>query len=158
MSTATPHNMSDSTVKKLTELIQINEDSVKGIQNSLEATDDQQILTVFRSILQDREKFSEQLRAYVQINDGNDDPTGSLSGFAHRWWLKAHAALSNNEEVTVLKDAEAGEDAIKHKYEDVLKETAGSPVNDVLTRQYEVVKQGHDRIRDLRDSYIAANK
>ena len=156
MSTETTHDMNPDTVKKLTELIQINEDSVKGFESALGSTDDARIQEVFRGVMQDRAKFGEELRAYVQINDGNDDPSGSVSATAHRWWLKAHALFSSDEAVTVLKDAEAGEDAIKHKYEDVLKETAGSPVNDVLTRQYATVKAGHDRVRDLRDAYLAA--
>ncbi len=155
MNTETAHNMNEDTVKHLTELIRINEDSVKGFETALGCTDDPRIQSVFRSVMQEREKFGEQLEAYVQINDGNDDPSGSVKATAHRWWLKAHAAFAANEAVTVLKDAEAGEDAIKHKYEAVIKETAGSPVNDVLLRQYEVVKGGHDRIRDLRDAYIA---
>jgi uncharacterized protein (TIGR02284 family) len=41
-------------------------------------------------------------------------------------------------------------------YEEVLKETAGSAVNDVLTRQYAKVKAGHDQVRDLRNAYANA--
>jgi uncharacterized protein (TIGR02284 family) len=53
----------------------------------------------------------------------------------------------------VLVEAERGEDQIKRAYEDALVRTAGSAMNDVLTRQYARVKSGHDRIRDLRDHF-----
>ena len=53
---------------------------------------------------------------------------------------------------TPLKTGVRGEDAIKHTYEDALKDTAGSPVNPVLQRQYIEVKRGHDTIRDMRDA------
>ncbi|TWT39087.1 PA2169 family four-helix-bundle protein [Blastopirellula retiformator] len=58
----------------------------------------------------------------------------------------------------ILAEAEAGEDHIKHAYEDALKETAGSAMNDVLQKQYAQVKQGHDRIRDMRDAFKAKSQ
>jgi uncharacterized protein (TIGR02284 family) len=51
-----------------------------------------------------------------------------------------------------LAEAERGEDHIKRAYEDVLTETAGSPMNGVLQVQYSQVKAGHDKVRDLRDA------
>lgn len=152
----TTHNMSDDTVKNLSELIQINKDSVEGFQTAIEATDDAKVIEVFRSVMTERKSFASELSSFVNINDGDDDPSGSIKGAAHRWWLKAHAAFASDEAVAVLKDAEAGEDEIKEKYEHVIKDTAGSPVNDVLLQQYGKVKQGHDRIRNLRDAYIKA--
>lgn len=157
MATTHTSNMSDETVDKLSELIQINKDSVEGFKTAIDSADDPQLTKVFHTVLSERANFAAELQPYVQINDGDAAPGRSIQGTAHRWWLKAHAALSPDEAVAVLKDAEFGEDEIKEKYEDVLKETAGSPVNDILQRQYATVKQGHDKIRDLRDAYIKAN-
>jgi uncharacterized protein (TIGR02284 family) len=42
-------------------------------------------------------------------------------------------------------------------YEDVLTETAGSAVHDVLQHQYAKVKAAHDVVRDLRDAENAAS-
>ena len=75
----------------------------------------------------------------------------SIKGTLHRWWLNLHGTVRAGEEHAVLSDAEAGEDAIKHKYEEVLKDTASSPIQSVLNEQYQRVKAGHDTIRDLRD-------
>ena len=44
------------------------------------------------------------------------------------------------------------EDRIKAKYKDIITKSAGSPVNDVLLRQFADVKAWHDRVRQLRDS------
>lgn len=157
MTATTPDNMSDETVDKLSELIQINKDSVAGFKTAIDAADDPQLTKAFHTILSERANFADELQGYVRRNDGDAEPGKSFKGTAHRWWLKAHAALSPDEAVAVLKDAEAGEDEIKAKYEEVIKDTAGSPVNDVLLKQYAVVKKGHDLIRDLRDAYIKAN-
>ena len=53
----------------------------------------------------------------------------------------------------VLSEAERGEDSIKHNYESALKDVAGSPVADILQKQYVGVKSAHDNVRDLRDAY-----
>lgn len=151
------HDMSEDTVEHLSELIQINKDSVEGFEEAIKAANDSRVETLFREVMDERKDFAAELAAHVDINDGNEDPSGSIKGMAHRWWLQAHAAFASNNAIAVLKDAEAGEDEIKEKYEEVLKETAGSPVNDVLTRQYAKVKAGHDRIRDLRDAYVKAD-
>ncbi len=60
---------------------------------------------------------------------------------------------ANIDAYVILCEAERGEDHIKHAYEDVLKETAGSPLNHVLPQQYSIVKSGHDKVRDLRDTF-----
>lgn len=54
-------------------------------------------------------------------------------------------------------EAERGENHIKEAYEEVLQETADSPMNELLLAQYAKVKAGHDTIRDLRDSLLQRN-
>lgn len=61
--------------------------------------------------------------------------------------------LNSGDAYVILIEAERGEDHIKDAYEDVLKETAGSAMNDLLQSQYAKVKAGHDKVRDLRDAY-----
>ena len=61
--------------------------------------------------------------------------------------------MNGGDPYVILIEAERGEDHIKEAYEEVLKETAGSAMNDVLTDQYAAVKAGHDKVRDLRDSF-----
>jgi len=60
--------------------------------------------------------------------------------------------LSGGNVHAILSEAERGEDAIKKAYEEVLIETAGSAVNDVLTRQYAIVKAGRPSARYARES------
>ncbi|HEY1065265.1 MAG TPA: PA2169 family four-helix-bundle protein, partial [Pirellulales bacterium] len=89
------------------------------------------------------------------VNFNGEEPTddGSFKATVHRAWLDVRAALNGGDAGVILSEAERGEDAIKELYEEVLKETSGSAVNDVLTRQYAKVEAGHDKVRDLRDAY-----
>jgi uncharacterized protein (TIGR02284 family) len=68
-------------------------------------------------------------------------------------WMSIREQFSSNNLYAVLAEVERGEDQIKHAYEQALRSTAGSAMNDVLTRHYTQVKSAHDRIRDLRDEH-----
>ena len=145
-------DLRDETISKLQDLIEINIDSQKGFQQAAETIEEPKMATLFRQIARDRAANATELQRFVAVNNETPEDDGSAMGAMHRWWLSARGALNGGDDYVVLIEAERGEDAIKHKYEDVLKETAGSPMNDVLTRQYATVKSQHDQIRDLRDA------
>lgn len=144
-------NLNDDTIKGIQNLISINIDSSKGFTSAAEHIENDQIAGYFRECGQEREKFARELQVAVAVNDQEAEDDGSLKGMAHRWWMGIRSTVTGGNEHTVLADAERGEDEIKHCYEDVLKDTAGSPVNAILQNQYAMVKKRHDEIRDMRD-------
>lgn len=148
-------DLQDQTLKALHELVQITQDSGEGFNHAADAIENEFLSGLFRDMAQQRWAFSEQLRNYVEINGEDADTDGSWKAKFHRWWLDIRAKLTDGDAYTVLAEAERGEDEIKETYENLIKETTGSAVNDVLHQQYAEVKRGHDRIRDLRDAYKA---
>lgn len=148
----TTANLSKETIQGLQDLLQINVDSSKGLNTAAEKIESERVARLFRTLASERRQFADDLREFVTLNDKEPRDHGSVKGTLHRWWLNLHGTVRAGDEHTVLADAEAGEDAIKHKYEEVLKGTAGSPLQKVLTEQYKRVKAGHDTIRDLRDA------
>jgi uncharacterized protein (TIGR02284 family) len=52
-----------------------------------------------------------------------------------------------------LSESERGEDHIKKKYEQALRELAGCMCTGTLQRHYAAVKASHDTFRDMRDRY-----
>lgn len=152
METAT--TLHDETLEKLQELIEINIDSCEGFKEAADSIDNPTVSSLFAELARARAGFAGELQGFVRINHEEPEDSGTMTGTAHRLWLKFRSAINGGDPKVVLIEAEKGEDAIKEKYEDVLKETAGSAVNDILTRQYAKVKAGHDRVRDLRDAYL----
>ncbi len=149
----TTTNLNDDTLDAVQDLIEINLDSHKGFEtaaNQLEASP--QLANYFRECGQERHRFARDLQSVVSVNGEKPERSGTLKGTAHRWWLEIRGAVQSGDEHAVLAEAERGEDAIKHKYEDVLKSTAGSPLNKTLQQQYMEVKRRHDQIRDMRDA------
>ena len=151
MPVETKANLRDETIAKLQGLIRINIDSQKGFVQAAETISDPTVAGLFRKIAADRASNATELQQHVAFNQETPCDDGSMVGAMHRWWLSARGALSGGDDHVVLSEAERGVDAIKHKYEDVLKELPGTAMNDVIMRQYSRVKEQHDRIRDLRD-------
>ena len=151
MSLETKLNLNESTISGLQKLIRYNIDSFDGFRDAAEDVEDAKIAALFRELAAERSELATELQTYVEYNGEEAEDDGSVMAAVHRAWIKVRSSLNGGSAYPILCEAEKGEDYIKAAYEDVLKETAGSAVNDVLTKQYAKVKAGHDRVRDLRD-------
>jgi conserved hypothetical protein len=145
-------NLQESTIDGLQDLISINIDSAKGFAHAADKIENRDIAMYFRRCGDRRRQFAGELQRAVGINGEEPKDDGSVKGILHRWWLDLRGTVAGGDEHSVLSEAERGEDAIKERYEKVLKETTGSPLNAVLHRQYASVKETHDTIRDMRDA------
>lgn len=150
----TTTNLGQETLDKVQELIEVNLDSVKGFEEAAESIDQPAIANLFENLATTRSKFAGQLQVHVASNREKPEDSGTVKGAALRTWMKFRSAINGGDPKVVLSEAERGEDVIKAKYEEVLKETSGSPLNSVLMEQYAAIKAGHDRVRDLRDAYL----
>jgi len=145
-------NLDNDTVSHLKTIIEYNIDAQKGFEDAASKIENKDIAGYFRQCSQRRGQFADQLKHVVNLNDANAPDSGTAKGTLHRWWLDLRGTIQDGDEHAVLAEAERGEDAIKNKYETVLKKTAGSPLNAVLTDQYAAIKETHDNIRDMRDA------
>ena len=156
MALETKSTLNDETVEKMQKLIRANIDSYNGFHESAEEIADAKLKTLFRQIGDERSAMASELQSFVDFNGAEAEDDGSIAAKTHRIWINIRAKLNGGDPYVILIEAEKGEDHIKAAYEEVLKETAGSAMNDVLLGQYAKVKVGHDKIRDLRDAYKAA--
>lgn len=152
MPVETKTTLSEETIAKLQELIQINIDSRDGFRSAAEKTEDLSIRSFFEKMVDERTAQANELARYVSFNGEEPDRSGSFAAGVHRTWMAIRDGLAGDDDYPVLAEAERGEDRIKEAYEDALKCECGSAMNDILMAQYAAVKAAHDRIRDLRDS------
>lgn len=145
-------NLDKETINGLQELITINLDSAEGFTHAAESIENRDIGMYFRRCGDRRRQFAGELQRTVGLNGTEPKDDGSVKGTVHRWWLDIRGTVTGGDEHGVLAEAERGEDAIKAKYEEIIKKTTGSPLNTVLHRQYASVKETHDTIRDMRDN------
>lgn len=147
----TTSTLSEKTQSRIQQLVQINRDSASGFREAAEAVAEKSLASDFRVWAADRTRQANELATYLQDETEIPEEESWLASL-HQTWLKLRAAMSSGDAYAVLAEAERGEDQIKEKYEEVLKDTAGSAVNDILQRQYASVKAVHDRVRDMRDA------
>ncbi|WP_149499203.1 PA2169 family four-helix-bundle protein [Roseiconus lacunae] len=152
MSLETKHDLNEATVKELQSLIRACIDSYDGFHESAEELDDPRLKMAFKELGDQRSAMASELQQLVEFNGEKAENDGSVAAKTHRVWINIRSKLSSGETQAILEEAERGEDYIKAAYEDVLKATAGSAVNDLLTEQYTQMKAGHDKIRDVRDA------
>ncbi|MCC9606014.1 PA2169 family four-helix-bundle protein [Blastopirellula sp. JC732] len=153
MSLETKLTLNESTIEKLQTLIRANIDSYDGFREAAHQIDDPLVAELFREMAAERSTLAAELQDYVTWNNKKAEDDGSYAAALHRTWIDIRALLSGGDAYAILCEVERGEDHIKHAYEDALKATVGSAMNDVLQHQYAQVKQGHDRVRDLRDAF-----
>ncbi|QEG00222.1 hypothetical protein Mal15_42920 [Stieleria maiorica] len=153
MSLETKTDLNQTTIDKIQKLIRANIDSYNGFHESAEELNDAELTALFKKLGDQRSAMATQLQEFVEFNGKEAEDDGSVAAKTHRIWINIRGKLNGGDPHVILIEAERGEDHIKEAYEDVLKETAGSAINDVLTRQYAEVKAGHDKVRDLRDAY-----
>ena len=146
-------NLNESTISGLQKLIRYNIDSYEGFRDAADEVKDANVATLFRELGAERAALANELQQHVEYSGEESEDDGTMMASVHRTWIKVRSLINGGDAFPILCEAEKGEDQIKAAYEDVLKETAGSAVNDVLTQQYAKVKAGHDRVRDLRDVY-----
>lgn len=59
--------------------------------------------------------------------------------------------VTGQDEKAIINEVEAGEDHIKAKFEDAIRDTEVSPaVRAIIEEAYVSVKDGHDEMRDLK--------
>lgn len=152
MAVETTKNLHPETISELQDLIQINLDSRDGFQEAADAVDHAQLRAKFMEISERRSSFAADLQRFVQLSGEEPKRKGSFIAAFHRAWMSIRETLSSNDTYAILAEVERGEDRIKAAYEHSLTTVPGSPLNDLLQKQYVAVKQDHDDIRDLRDA------
>jgi uncharacterized protein (TIGR02284 family) len=147
------YNIDDKTIDQLQDLLSINIDSQRGFEEAADTTNDPQLKMLFRDFSQRRAHNAAELRQCISAAGKEPTNSGSVSGTLHRWWIDAKQAFTGKDAAAILTEAERGEDSIKHEYEDALKDVNDLGMRDVVERQFRNVKEGHDRVKALRDSY-----
>lgn len=144
--------LNDATVNKLRELRRLCVDSSKGFDECAELIKSPSLKELFLRLAEERRRMDQELENQIEWNDQAEEEEGSYLAAWHRAWIKARDAVSSDSDAVLLSEAERGEDVIKQAYEEALQETAGSPIQPIVHKQYDAVKAAHDRVRDLRDA------
>lgn len=138
------------TVSGVGKLIRMNRDASEGFTDAAERVGCPHCRGVFRDAAQERKRFGEELSSALRMSEDDIPEGGTALGAFHHAWLKFRGLLSDGDRGAVVSEAIRGESALLDAYEEVLKDTAGSPLNGVLQRQAGAVGSTIRGLEDLK--------
>jgi len=140
-------------ISTLNSLIATTIDSVDGYTEAAKESKNSQFAALFSSRATERRQVASQLQQEVTSLGGNPEDDGTVLAGVHRVFINLKTAVTGHDDKAIINEVEAGEDHIKDKFEDALRDTELSVrVRSVIERCYTSVKEGHDEMRDLKHS------
>jgi uncharacterized protein (TIGR02284 family) len=137
-------------IKVLNGLIEATIDSAEGYDEAAKDAEGAQYTGTFQSRAGERRQVARSLQQAVSSLGGKADTDGSMLASAHRAFVNLRKSLSKGD-TAVINEVERGEDHIKHKFENALKDADLTPQTRALVEEaYLSVKAGHDQMRDLK--------
>ncbi|MBD3759254.1 PA2169 family four-helix-bundle protein [Rhizorhabdus sp.] len=142
---------SDHDISTLNSLIATTIDSVDGYTEAAKDSQSGRFGALFTSRASERRQVASRLQQEVTRLGGKPEDDGTALAGAHRVFLNLKSMVTGQDEKAIINEVEAGEDHIKAKFEDAIRDTEVSPaVRAIIEEAYVSVKDGHDEMRDLK--------
>lgn len=136
----------------LNDIIQKNEDAVKGYEKAAENAEDVGLKSYFETKASERRIFLTELKASAPALKTRDELDGSAAGTLHRTWMDVKAFFSGDNDEAMLEEAIRGDKAAIEEYNEVLADTH-LPVEAaaVIRKQRDWLKQNIEVNKTLED-------
>jgi len=136
----------DHDIHVLNSLIKTTLDSRKGFIDAAEDAETTRFKTLFSDFAQDRADTAALLQAEVRRLGGNPEDDSSFIAAAHRTFMNLRERFTARDDKAIITEVERGEDYIKGKYEEALRDDQlSSSSRSVIERAFQSVRAGHDR-------------
>lgn len=145
----------EKTIDVLNSLVTINNDRIEGYETASEATEENDLKTLFSRFISTSQKCKQELAKEVTSLGGEVAEGTKNTGKFFRAWMDLKAALSGKERKAVLSSCEYGEDKALETYNDALEndlENLSMEQQSMIRDQKSVLKADHDHVKSLRDA------
>ncbi len=140
-------------VSVLNGLIETTLDSMKGYEDAAKDAESTQFATMFADFARDRAKSATDLQNHVRTLGGEPEMDSSMLAAAHRTFMDLKQAITGKDDKAIIQEVERGEDHIKAKFEDAMKDSDLSPATrSAITEAFASVREGHDKMSALKHS------
>lgn len=147
-------SMTDSNdVSVLNGLIKTTLDSMKGYEDAAKDAESTQYARMFADFARDRAKVATDLQNQVRSLGGEPELDSSMLAAAHRTFMDLKQAMTGKDDKAIIQEVERGEDHIKAKFEDAMKDGVLEPATrEAITAAFASVREGHDKMSTLKHS------
>ncbi|MGF1556169.1 ferritin-like domain-containing protein [Paucihalobacter sp.] len=149
----------DKTVDVLNSLITINNDRIEGYETASEATEEQDLKTLFARFISTSQKCKQELVGEVRKLGGEVAEGTKTSGKFFRAWMDVKAALTGRDRKAILNSCKYGEDQAQETYEDALEndlDHLNASHRTMISGQKSLLNADHNHVKDLRDALVDA--
>ncbi len=141
----------DTDIKTLNSLIETTLDSADGYAEAAKDAKSDSLVTLFRARSGERRSTASTLQQCVRSLGGKPEDEGTVLASAHRMFVNLRTSITKNDNKAVIDEVERGEDHIKAKFEDAMKDKDISPHTlAVIADAYTSVRSGHDQMRNMK--------
>ncbi|MDX1954694.1 MAG: PA2169 family four-helix-bundle protein [Chitinophagaceae bacterium] len=136
----------------INDLIEINNDRVKGYEKAMEQTQEDDLRSLFSEMAAQSRRNANELGNLVRKAGKEPEEGTTVKGKIYRAWMDVKATFAGNDRKSVLNACEFGEDAAQKAYRSALEEDelAGEALQ-LVTRQKDELMLSHDRVKSMRD-------
>ena len=126
-------------------------DSIEGYQKAAADTSNTRFAEMFNARAQERQQVLTKLQAAVARMGGNPEDDGTTAGAAHRGWMNLKEAVLGQDDETIVKTVEEGEDYLKNKFAAALDNVdLPAEARMAVEEAWTSVKAGHDEMSALK--------
>lgn len=147
----------DHDIKTLNSLIETTLDSADGYAEAAKDAKSASLISLFNARSTERRAAVSKLQECVRSLGGKPEDDGTILASAHRAFVNLRTSLTSKDNTAVVDEVERGEDHIKAKFENALKDTdVSSTTMSVISDVYASVRSGHDQMRDIKQTLHAS--
>jgi uncharacterized protein (TIGR02284 family) len=144
----------DHDIRTLNSLIEITLDSADGYAQAAKDAKSEALVALFRDRSLERRQVATTLQQRVRELGAEPEEEGTVLASAHRMFVNLRTSLTSNDNKAVVYEVERGEDHIKSKFENAMKDEEVSPgTMAIISDAYTSVRNGHDQMRDIKKGF-----
>jgi len=140
--------------KQIREILEKNEDAVKGYEKAAEISESVKITEYFNKKAKERLSFIAALRGcFPELDLGNELVEGSDAGTFHRSWMSVKAFFVGDSDEAMLEEAINGDKAALEEYETLIDEILlPAPAAKIILQQMTRIKNDLEEIKALEEA------
>ena len=146
-------------INALNELVEINNDRIKGYDKASENTEERDLKDLFLEFKQTSQKCIGELNNEISQFGGTATDETNASGKFFRAWMDFKTALTGKDRKTILDSCEYGEEQADKMYQRILNDESEylSPQQQsMINEQHIRLKSDRNKIKTLQNNLVVA--
>jgi len=139
-------------IDTLNDLIETSHDGEYGFRELADRAQAPELKQTFQRRADEIRASVAELKSAVTAQGGKPEDSGTAAGALHRGWVAVRSTITTSTDLSLLEEAERGEDSALASFRKAAKQDLPAPVRALVEQQLQGVQRNHDQIKQLRDS------